>query len=272
MSTNNVTFLDYVNSHFGPSSPIPPLYHYTTMDALVNGIIGIDERKEGKEICLRATHCDYLNDTSEIQLGVKFLAEYYSNHQQMELNYSEKKKYIKDFKKLFTSQWKRYIISFSETNKSLPMWNTYSNRGNGIAIGFEDLDSLCIKDLLLKCVYDSQIIKEKFDEAQRNDVEGRLMNMLYMLTPSILKHEAYSYEQEVRLIGCFTESTEKYREKGGIVIPFKEVYLPKEKMTSITIGPAANQNEVEMSLKRSLDKRGFGHVQVLKSQIPYRNI
>lgn len=266
MSSNNVTFLDYVNSHFGPSSPTSPLYHYTTIDALVNGIIGTDERKEGKEICLRATHCDYLNDTSEIRTGVNYLAQHCN---EIICDDAEKQKWG-NFIKQNISQWKKYVISLSETDSSLPMWNTYANRGKGIVIGFKNLKSLNPTDLLLKCDYREDHIKSKLNNVQNEEERRYLCKLLYMYIPLILKHKAYSYEEEVRLIGRFSGNVH-FREKKGIIVPYKEVYLPKGNMTSITIGPAANQDVVESSLKSFLDQRDFGHVEIYKSSIPYRD-
>jgi len=93
------------------NSDIPKMiYHYTSIDALVNGIIHSD-----KEICLWATHCEYLNDPNDTYIGKMLLLEN-----------EDIKCIITDIfpeKNILTTS---YIISFSETEDCLPMWNMYA--------------------------------------------------------------------------------------------------------------------------------------------------
>ena len=264
-SANMNHFLKFIQKFFGSSAKT--LYHYTTMEALVNGII-VANPKEGKEICMRATHSDYMNDTSEVLIGVRFLAEYYFKQQTDPVG---KDKYINAFMRGLSPQWRRYIISFSTKDDSLPMWNTYSDRGKGIVIGFEDMDSLNYKDLLLRCIYDAKELENILNETPQNDNDSSYQTLLKVYLPLILKDAAYSYEDEVRLIGVFEKSPQLFKYKKNLPVPYKEIFFKKEKMTSITIGPAADKEKVKKSLQRFLDNREFEHVKVKYSNIPYRD-
>lgn len=90
--------------------------------------------------------------------------------------------------------------------------------------------------------------------------------------PQMLKDKAYDYEKEIRLIGDFKDAPIKFREKNGYVIPYKEVYFAKEHIKTIKLGPCMNQGNAEFSLRHFLDSRGFEHVKIEKSEIPYRNL
>lgn len=48
------------------------LYHYTTIEALYNGILRKDAETD-EEICLRSTSALYLNDPEEIKIGLSFI-------------------------------------------------------------------------------------------------------------------------------------------------------------------------------------------------------
>ncbi len=97
-------------------------------------------------------------------------------------------------------------------------------------------------------------------------------NLYVLYAPFLIKNPAYTEEQEVRLIGTFINSDIGFREKNGIVIPYKNLYFTEEQVEFVRIGPAVNQNEVEKSLRRYLDHKGLLRVNIEKSDIPYRNI
>ena len=67
---NNIfKFLDYIQEYLKKPNMSSGLYHYTSIEALYNGIIQQD-CKLGQEICLRATNVLYLNDKEEIKIGM----------------------------------------------------------------------------------------------------------------------------------------------------------------------------------------------------------
>lgn len=260
MRKNEQNLIYYIDKHLSADVGVDTFYHYTTVDALVNGITR-DNPQKGKEICLRATHCDFVNDPSEISWGAGFIELFLSKCQN---EVTEKQRILERYKNL-------YLISFSQVPNSLPMWNTYANKSTGIAIGFKRIMSLSLSELVLKCWYDPKKILNIIDE----DIQSKYKILSFLCTaflPQMLKHEAYTYEQEVRFIGEFKDSPTKFREKNGYVIPYKEVFFPKEQIESITLGPCAHQEIAESSLRQLLDSRGLGDVKIIKSDIPYRNL
>ena len=262
--TENV---DIVTQHFGPSDNIKTFYHYTTMKALVEGII-VEDPIPNKEICMWATHCAYMNDSMEVQIGIDAIVDFFYNQQKKIYQGLLKDIYRKSFEKGISNQWRyRFIISFSKETDSLPMWKMYSDSGRGIAIEFfRDGFPLTDKDKLLQCYY------AKTNLLRMLDSTGIDKNVAYAYIPSVMKNKAYKYEKEIRLIGIFENEEELYRVKNGITIPYKKVYFPKTQIKSITIGPSIDKKIAETSLKRLLCKRGFDHVIIKHSKIPYRNL
>lgn len=262
--------VNVVRQYFGPPHRVQYYYHYTTMTALVNGIIP-ENPVENEEICMRATHCDYMNDTKEILHGVDFLAEYYYNQQKQIHSNINKRKYISMFKKDRALQWKRYIISFSHIKDSLPMWNMYADKGAGIRIAFHAFNSLSDTDLVLNCCYNEEDLIHKLNSYSTDSENfSFVMRLTQVYIPLMFKDKSYEYEKEIRLIGTFRGREIKYRVRDGVIIPYVEVKFPSSQISSIMIGPAANQEMTEKSLRKFLDKRGFEHVKIEHSIIPYR--
>lgn len=61
-----------------------------------------------------------------------------------------------------------------------------------------------------------------------------------------------------------------YRYSNGRVIPYVKEYLPKQVLSKVVLGPLSNVELSKDSLKEFLDSKGFNHVDVLSSEIPYR--
>lgn len=256
-------FEEYILSFLDKYLGVPmetPLYHYTTIENLVNGII-----REDTSICLRATHYKFLNDPTELKEGINFSAEILSKIKPEK----SKKEYIELIYKRLSDV---FMISFSKNSDSLPMWNTYGNKGNGIAIRFQNLKSTSETSLLLKCWYDPNKEYEKLEQNVSEEELKRLSAPMLINCPLIFKNPDYKYEKEVRLIGQFEGLPVHYREKNGYIIPFKEVYFSKDNIKSITLGPCSNLDDIEDSLRRFLDDKGLQHIFIERSRIPYRNI
>ena len=127
------------------------LYHYTTLDALINGII--DDNK----ICLWATKSEYLNDLSEKKLGIKeglkAIKRFEKKNGRKPFNASI------DSDNVYSRYIRTYIVSFTENKDELPMWSLYGEKGAGVVLGF---DENCIDIQPKSCVYyhNSQEIDE----------------------------------------------------------------------------------------------------------------
>lgn len=251
------------NKYFAPDESIKHLYHYTTIEALVNGMI-VKSPRDGEEICLWATHNQYMNDPSEFDLGIKLVKEMFTQ-------ISRKYKFDTKIPEEMINKYKvnRYFVCFSKHSDCLPMWNMYGGNGHGIALKFNRFQQTMDDEWILKCEYDFKHVQSNFITFLKEDI--RVAIMYLSLLPFIMKHMAYSYEAETRFISSFSSVPTKYRYRQGLVIPYKEIFVEKELLESIIIGPSANQNKVEESLRQFLDDNNLSHVKIERSTIPYRS-
>ena len=265
-SKSNMTIpqLSYqeANKFFGPNSSVKYLYHYTTLEAFVNGII-VKSPKKGEEIGLWATHNQYMNDPTEFKSGVELLdAIINALEEKGATDVQSVRDKLENYKERF------FFVCFSEQNDSLPMWNMYGGNGHGVALKFKRFQQTIAGEWIVKCEYDKSKIGTRFAELKTQSLSAAITYLSLM--PFILKDSAYSHETETRFVGDFPSIPTKYRYKNGLAIPYKEIFAEKELLESVVVGPAANQDEVEQSLRGFLDDNGFGHVTIERSQIPYR--
>jgi hypothetical protein len=249
--------LENVEKKLGCPPNVKTIYHYTTVEALVNGIIREDAEK-GKEICFRATHINYLNDYEEFSVASLAFAT--------KLSTSLRTETLEGWKKEIQKSWGDiFVLSFSRDKDSLPMWNTYANRGTGIALGIQKPQSTSETSVVLQCMYD-KLPKDI------NNFPPTTFHLYHLYLPLLIKNRHYRYEKEVRYVGNFKDSKIKFRERNGIVIPYKEVYFPKEQLESVMIAPSLEQTLATDAIRKFLDNRGFEHVRIKTSTIPYRNL
>ena len=251
--------LEYIDKGIAIPPSIKTVYHYTTVDALVNGILP-EKYKVGKEVCLRATHYKYVNDPTELMDGYNIMVNTLLKDCPIEKR--------NEFKKELLKVWKdTYMISFSCAKNSLPMWNAYGNRGYGIAIELKRPKTIEARSIVLRCLYTSADVSKYLKRECKLPAD-----LLTAYLPLMIKHKAYKYEKEIRFVGDFEGVTTQYREKNGFIIPYKSIYFPKEQIKSITIGPCLNPNETYYSLREFLNNRGLEKVPIIPSFIPFRNL
>ena len=261
----NKEFIEFLDSHWSASQGVNIFYHYTSLETFINGIV-VSNPQEGKEIRLRVTHSEYLNDPTELKIGIDLLSRMIETIQNEKPNDESIKKVSSSLEELKIACKNSYLISFSCNVDSLPMWTTYARNGEGIAIGFKRIKSMTKQDVILKCLYGDEM-----NTLLSVDYSNLLNAVALAYLPYIIKSQYYSYEEEVRLIGKFNDAPIKFREKKGLVVPFKELYFPKEQIECIKIGPSANQSNVEKSLRFFLDGNNMKDVRIEKSDIPYRS-
>lgn len=261
---NNLRMLTskQVMEHFGPKPTVDSWYHYTSLDAIINGII-VRNPEPQKEICLWATHSQYMNDPLEFSMGVSLIDSMYkileiNNNTDLQQKWSSVKEFYKSC----------FLTCFSENADSLPMWIMYGNNGQGVALEFEKGIPEVDNEYILKCEYNSDNITPNIKDllSKGNECVATYIALL----PFILKHSAYNYENEIRYVSSFPNIPTYFRSKNGKVIPYKKVYLEKGLLKSVTIGPSANLEQVEQSLRLFLNERGFKNIPIKKSIIPYR--
>lgn len=130
---------------FSDSSSLKSIYHYTTIEALFDGII---PKNASEEIIFRATNSNYMNDPEELKIDIE--------------NFYEDVKHIKYFSLLSERNYfdnivdkidNAYLLSFSENKDFLPMWNMYAQNGNGVVLEFEKKLVTLSETPLIRCVY-----------------------------------------------------------------------------------------------------------------------
>ncbi len=271
------------------------IYHYTTLDAVLGGLIRSNP-DSGKEICLWASNTLYLNDTSETQIGFKELSEIrkYSNEQLLDSRIDEVLGNI-------------FSLSFSTQDDFLPMWGIYGKNGQGLMLKFDSNYFVAPEHSILNCIYEGSEshLQIKANMKNTHKINGGRPNTLtkvnprlvstasitlysniksvlsdsrsisttseYLLLPFILKDKSFSFENEMRI--CVIEedkSKVSYRSGNNLTIPYIKLHFPKEALTEIIIGPTNDFERSKFSLKMFLDSRGFNHVKISESKVPYR--
>lgn len=269
--------------------------HYTTIEALLNGIIVKNPLQLGQDICLWGTDATYLNDMTELKIGGRFLKEILSKHFLKFDNETEVDGVHDDLPQSF-------VTSFSLQRDFLPMWSMYGKNGTGISLCF-DVNYLQNKDKceLKKCIYLTDELRDQFEtyldgfepifvSAKRfcfilvllfifslfGDGGKAVESCMTFVNPFlelaiVLKHEAYLYENEYRLIKSEQNSDNvKFRIGKNLAIPYIEQYFPKEALREIIVGPNTDMNRTIRSIKTFLKSTGFEHVVVSPSSVPYR--
>lgn len=194
-----------------------------------------------------------------------------------------------------------YICSFSTDGDSLPMWNYYSKSSHyeGYALGIDvakweervkELNG-CALDIR-RVIYDEKDKIKKIDEIV-SECEKDLKNeSIQKILSTILgteyieqnlslriarlqlvfKDKHFSHENEVRVILQIPKDkkiTPKYRTGNGYIIPYVEVLVPKEAITSVTVGPLLEKELAEKNVKEMMESRGCS-CDVHTSKIPIR--
>lgn len=200
-----------------------------------------------------------------------------------------------------------FVCSFSKTPDSLDQWRSYASNGQGISITFNNSQSLShfsilpvstVKEVIYKDREKIKLLLSALREHRREYIiDQKLGNPIDMNTWSEelamylalafinFKHPEYSSEQEVRMIvpssrlGHFEKVN--HRVAKGQIIPYvtsSELYdehFKKEvgtnlPITEIRVGPTSNQDITAKSIEVYLANKGYKHVKVLKSEVPYR--
>ena len=230
-------------------------YHYTTIDALHSMI-----SRSGVEFW--ATQSRFLNDSVEIQVGINKLADILPKnitHEKLKNRYN----------------CSVFLSCFSLAKDSVPMWNTYAQAGNGIALGFEPHIPSTDDYRILKVIYEgtedeSLWRKQTIRLAERNSNFGTtqlLSSIVYL--PMALKNNAFEYEHEIRMV-C--EKNEiNFRSRNGLLIPYKKFTIDISHLKEIMIGPTADADRQQFAIELLLRKYNIQGVNITRSAVPLRN-
>lgn len=268
------------------------VFHYTTVDALFNGILRGRKDETDSDICLWASNALYMNDPREIRTGYEFMQKLISDY----FIKLEDESDVDNLKDIISTY---FLSSFSLLRDALPMWRMYAKNATGVALCF-DLDRMreSSSGEFRRCVYLTDDVEKRIRECLRgitavNVSSGALLVIFltvligicksknpeeiaevihpYLRLVSALKHKAYIDEDEVRLVLVAGESDRKFRLKDNKFIPYVEQYFPKEVLTEIIVGPNNDMLRTVYSLETYLKQIGFDHVKVTASDIPYND-
>ena len=254
--------------------------------------------KDNPYCTMWASNVLFMNDASEYQFGIDVCKE-------LAMQYEGEEHIDDGFAHIFNSNfWHKkeldypYIISFSERVDSAAIWNMYSNNGGGIAIIF-DAEKLrkTPRTWLEKCWYckeadnllfnpntralithlynhclNTPCPEERPDSVPEQNFKNIMhaMHFQFEVSPKI-KHASFDYEAEWRLT-IYGVDAPKFRCKNGVIMPYKEVNIPIDAIEGFVIGPTANFEYIQKSLRLYLTSRGLDGLakNITKSTVPYR--
>lgn len=236
-------------------------YHYTTVDALASMIT-----TDGVEMW--ATQCQFLNDRSEIKEGINFLRPMIEGLLE---------KYGRNSDEILTKKYinSTFLSCLTTAKESIPMWNTYAQFGNGIALGFQPHIPSCDDYKVLKVIYrntegESKWIREttRLAESSNSLDKTKLLSSIAYL-PLVIKNKAFEYEDEIRLI-C--ESKDIYfRSRKGLLVPYKKFKIDNRYLREIIIGPANDADRMHYAIELLLKECRLDNVSIKHSAVPLRN-
>lgn len=218
---------------------------------------GIDVERE--KVRFRATHAAYLNDMTEGKLLPKALKR---------LGVSCHKLNV-----LQSCMGFPFVLSLTELDDNLYMWNSYAQQGMGCAIGLKtDVLLQVFKGNLCKCCYvsEDEICERLQPRVEELNNKSDCMELARLLRKELFyyKTSAFSSEQEWRLVLLGKEEGCKLGSNG--ITPFAFAEIPTTALASITFGPKVdyvrNSFAVERLLKSKL--RTEIKVEMHRSRIP----
>ncbi|MBQ0007582.1 MAG: DUF2971 domain-containing protein [bacterium] len=267
------SLMDFMYDPWFNVQEIPILYHYSSVKALFSEILIRKPESEERAILLFATDSRYLNDVSEIELGKKMMREVFDK---MKINSYDR--IVDELGELERMN----IVSFSKEHDSIPMWSTYGNKGDGIALGF---DSQVLKQhlrFICPCLYSQEAAEEslrrlmdyylakKHSQSQMSDIVLQIVVVCTIILGQI-KNSYYEYEKEVRFITLPFQKPE-FRLKNNLIIPYVRVFLPRQALRRVVIGPNLDRQLTAASIRDYIRSIGYKNVEIIQSDAPFRNL
>ncbi len=268
------------------------LYHYTTIDALIN----IVSRNE-----FWVTKWDFLNDIDEFRVALDACVELLNEEKIKPEIIKDVVNSVNEILCTNESSHDYFILSFSCDNDSQLLWSNYSDYdGVNLEVDFakfiENLNhnpnmlwhglvNYCFKsqiECLRKTFYDEFLNVKDFGMikslAEINKLEGREyemtishMSIICVLFSMFFKRDCFAGEKEYRFVfSCEKNQEISFRSKNRIVIPYIKKQIENiDYITGITIGPT---NQVDITAKGISELLHYyqRNVNICKSQIPLR--
>jgi hypothetical protein len=272
--------------------PPPVLYHYTTQ----TGLLGIIESGE-----IWASDMRYLNDATEFMLALELARKIVlslDNSTTRPHEYARISELSHTVEMITVMKLHVFVCSFSEVGDSLGQWRGYGNAGVAYSIGFQSaiLKKLAVKNAfrLVKCVYDPQqqatlvdkVVYKAYEMARDSKAattEGKIEAHQWELAlrlveyAPLLKHESFAEEREWRLISKPVARADHIKFRPGLstIVPYLPFPLKlgtgQMEIHRIIVGPSPHMELSIKSMKSFFESKGLENVEVVPSNVPYRN-
>ena len=234
------------------------LLHFTSIEAFLGMLspwMNSDKKEDAPYLTLHATVFSKMNDAGENKI-------IYDNF----FTDSEWKNQIKTQYENYLKTEKPYVISFVrgelKSKIDIPMWLNYGKGATGIYLRFD------LKKLneyykgkenyrFDKCQYvNSQDKKDKIADLNLYRRIGNCDSLFDEIkeTSIFLKDKCWEYENEWRIVKFEKDENAKQKITSRGVIEYTEITIPLNTLSKIHIGPKANKEWCEQTLKVILAK------------------
>lgn len=234
-------------------------YHYTSLAILPQLL---DEKN--KCINMWATDARFVNDSEEIRCGINVINDIFRG-----------KVTIDDLERFYMS--KTYIACLSEASDCIPMWNTYAEKGKGIALGFRPFTTSDDITKVIKVIYQgtqqetnwrNKVVRLS-NSNNKLDKASLLMNLAYL--PFAYKRGGFAYEKEIRIFTIADLEKVDFHVRNGMPVPHVVIPIPLDYLKEIKIGPTANNEKVKLSIELLLKAKGVENVNITFSNQPLQD-
>jgi hypothetical protein len=201
-----------------------------------------------------------------------------------------------------------FVVCFSNNRDHLPQWGMYGDKGRGVSLGFDIQDYYRIIRLgsnvfldmtnndeiklrairvsykhisnrhsfvtAIKLFYKKYLtqISDIEDEKTKCNLKLDTLSLIAYFLSSLIKHKAYSYEAESRVLyPCLSSSDVMFKMNSrGQLTPYIDVGIEKKRLKKIIVGPCCDYDSTKLMLEAKLNQIGLNHIKILRSEIPYR--
>lgn len=274
-----------------------PLYHYTSIDALIS----IVEHKT-----LRATNIYYMNDASESDLGLGLIKQAAEEARKTatDLAFLDYVVWWIDNRYIF-NLGAVYVLCFSEACNQLSQWRGYTPHGRGVCLGLDPsilvnrMQEIGGRWTFHSCRYTESsqrafaqaILTRMRREASARDPSvdpieryGAVLSANaseVMQVAAIMKNASFSEEKEVRFISPAIRNDDprlKFRAGKSSLMPYIEFKLVDDVtkplgFADVWIGPSPHQRLTHIAITSLVERYKFAlTVNYRSTEIPYREI
>ena len=167
-----------------------------------------------------------------------------------------------------------YRVTMNNGKKVLDMTNFLDNQLRAIRVSYKSISlrhqfvsalNLFYHDYKLK-------IEQEKDIGRREVIIGQTLNAIVFLLSSLIKHKAYSYESETRILYlCNSINEIKYKtDSMGNIVPYMNIGIELSRLKKIVLGPRCDFVSAKFMLDTLFQQLGVKRIPIINSKIPFR--